>query len=246
MVRVAPSRDVQKPNDLAALSPLLMNIAQLSSNVRCRLGNGAPLNGQPNIKKQKLDESANSTVAGMSASTAIPIDDIANSDEDDDGIEILEDEDDSNANAAIVMVDAQGNATTSTRCAVNTTGSSTFAPFMLMDLHPDVVADIKGKNRKIILNQLRKQYYNSDMTWVKCLHLQLPQEPHSNRNTGDVMEHMLQEQKSNKYIQQCIFSVACIWTGAEGKFSAQFCNIMERVHSREKFRLARGRHKRGV
>ena len=89
------------------------------------------------------------------------------------------------------------------------------------------MADIKGKNRKKILNQLRKQYYNLDATWVKCLRLQLPQAPRSNRNIDNMMEHMLQEQKSNKYMQQYIFSVAGIQMGTEGKFSSQFRNIME-------------------
>ena len=148
---------------MAAISPLLMNIAQSSSNVRCRPGEGPPSNGQPNIKRQKLDEGANPTVAGTSTSTAIAIDDVVEGDEDDDGIEILEDEDDGDAGAAVVVVDAQGNATTSTPHAANITGSSTFAPWVLMDLHPDVIPDIKGKNRKKILNQLRKQYYNWDV-----------------------------------------------------------------------------------
>ena len=129
VVHIAPSRDVQKPTDLAALSPLLMNIAQSSSNVRCWPGEGTPSNGQPNVKRQKLDEGADSTVAEMSTSAAIPIDDVANEDDDDDGIEILEDEDDDNANTAVFTVDTQGNAATSTPCAANTAGSSTFTPF---------------------------------------------------------------------------------------------------------------------
>ena len=62
-----------------------------------------------------------------------------------------------------------------------------------MDLHADVVADIKDKNHKKILNQLRWQYYNYDAMWVKRLHLQLPQEPHSNQNLDDMTEHMLRE-----------------------------------------------------
>ena len=45
-------------------------------------------------------------------------------------------------------------------------------------------------------------------------------------------------------MQQCIFSVAGIWMGMEGKFSSQFRNIMECAHSREKFQSARGRHER--
>ena len=93
------------------------------------IGRGsAPSNGQPNVKRQKLDEGADSTVAGTSASAAIPIDDVADEDDDDDGIEILEDEDDNDANTAVVTVDAQGNATTSSPCTTNTAGSSTFAP----------------------------------------------------------------------------------------------------------------------
>ena len=154
VVCIAPSRDVPKPIDAAAISPLLMNIAQSSSNVRCRPGEGPPSNGQSNIKRQKLDESANPTVAGMSVSAAIAIDDIVEGDEDDNGIKILEDEDDGDAGAAVVVVDAQGNATTSIPHAANIIGSSTFAPWVLMDLHCDIVTDIKGKNCKKILNQL--------------------------------------------------------------------------------------------
>ena len=45
VVFVAPSRDAQKSSDPAALFPLLMNIAQSSSNVRCCLGEGASSNG---------------------------------------------------------------------------------------------------------------------------------------------------------------------------------------------------------
>ena len=45
-------------------------------------------------------------------------------------------------------------------------------------------------------------------------------------------------------MQQCIFSVAGIQAGTEGKFSAQFKNIMEHAHSSEKFWSARGRHER--
>ena len=123
-----------------------MNIAQSSSNVICQLEKNAPLNGQPNVKRQKLDEDADSTAA-------IPIDEIADEDDDDSGIEILEDEDDDDVNTAVVTVDTQGNAATSTPHAANTAGSSTFTPFMLMDHHP-VMADIKGKNCKKILNQL--------------------------------------------------------------------------------------------
>ena len=185
-VHVAPSRDVQKPMNAAAISPLLINIAQLSSNVRCRPGEGPPSNGQPNIKRQKLDEGANPTAAGTSTSGAIAIDDVVEGDEDDDGIEILEDEDDSEDGTVIVAVDTQGNATTSTPSAPNVTGGSMFATWVLMDLHLDVIADIKGKNHKKILNHLRRQYYHLDVAWVKRLHLQLPQENHCNRNIDNM------------------------------------------------------------
>ena len=155
VVHVTPSQDAQKSSTLVALSPLLTNITQLSSNVRCRPGEGTPSNGQPNVKRQKLDESANHAAAGTSASVAIPVDDIADKDDDDDdGVEILEDEQDGDADAAVVTVNAQGSATTSTPHATNTTDGSNFAPFILMDLHANVVADIKGKNHKKILNQL--------------------------------------------------------------------------------------------
>ena len=70
-----------------------MNIAQSSSNVRCQPGEGPPSNSQPNVKRQKLDRSTKSSAAGMSASIAITVDDVAN-EEDDNGIKILEDEDD--------------------------------------------------------------------------------------------------------------------------------------------------------
>ena len=93
-------------------------------------------------------------VAGTSASVAIPIDDIADKDDDDDGVRILEDEEDGDADAAVVTVNAQGSATTSAPHARNTTDGSNFAPFLLMDLHANVIADIKGKNHKKILNQL--------------------------------------------------------------------------------------------
>ena len=111
--------------------------------------------------------------------------------EDDDGIEILEDEDDDDM--PVVQVDAHGSITTSTPCAASTTNGSTFPPFLLMDLHADIIADIKGKNPKRILNQLRRQYYNLDMMWVRCLHLQLPQAPRCNWNINNMMEHMLHE-----------------------------------------------------
>ena len=131
-----------------------MNIAQSSSNIRCQPGEGAPSNGQPNIKRQRLDESANPIAVGTSASEAISVDDVANDGDDDDGIEILEDGEDGDDDAAVVTVNAQGSATTSTPHAANTTGSSAFAPFILMDLHANILADIKGKNCKKILNQL--------------------------------------------------------------------------------------------
>ena len=55
---------------------------------------------------------------------------------------------------------------------------------------------------------------------------------------------MLKERRLNRFMQQCIFSVPGIRVGTEGKFSSQFRNIMECAHSSEKFRSARGRHKR--
>ena len=113
-----------------------------------------------------------------------------------------------------------------------------------MDLDPNVVADIKGKNHKKTLNQLWKQYYSLDMMWIKHLCLPLPQEPHCNQNINDMTEYMLHEWKSNCFMQQCIFSMAGIHAGMEGKFSLQLKNIMERAHSCEKFRSARGRHER--
>ena len=147
----SPSRGAQKSSNPVALSPLLMNIAQSSSNIRCHLGEGTPSNGQPNVKRQRLDESATPMAAGTSASEAI---DIADDDDDDYGIEILETEEDGNDEATVVTVNTQDSATTNTPHAVNTTEGSTFAPFVLMDLHTDVIADIKGKNHKKILNQL--------------------------------------------------------------------------------------------
>ena len=137
-----------------------MNIAQLSSNVRCRLGEGPPSNGQPNIKRQKLDAGANPTVAGTSTSTAITIDNIVEGDEDDDGIEILEDEDDGDAGAAVVAEDAQENATTSTPHAANVTGASTFTPWVLMGLHPNIVTDVKGR----IVRRSLISYENNTIT----------------------------------------------------------------------------------
>ena len=242
VVCIAPSRDVQKSSDLMTLTPLLMNITQSSSNVRCQLGDGAPSNGQPNIKRQKLDEGANTVAVGSSASVAISVDDMAKDDDDDDGIKIVEDEDDNNDDVPVITVNAEGDSTTSTPSTANISNASTFPPFALMDLHTDVVADIKGKNHKRILNQLWWQYYNLDATWVK--HLQLPQAPYSNQNIDDMMEHMLQEWRSNKYMQQCNFSMASIWAGTEGKFSTQFKNIMEHAHSSKKFQLSRDRHEK--
>ena len=54
VVCIAPSQDVLKPLDAVAISPLLVNITQSSSNVRCRLGEGPPSNGQPNIKRHSF------------------------------------------------------------------------------------------------------------------------------------------------------------------------------------------------
>ena len=130
-----------------------MNITQ--SSIRCHLGEGAPSNGQPNVKRQRLDESANPIAAGTSTSMAISIDEVADDDDnDDDSIEILEAEEDGDYEAIVVTVNVQGSATTNTSHAVNTTEGSTFGPFILIDFHTNVVADIKGKNHKKILNQL--------------------------------------------------------------------------------------------
>ena len=97
-----------------------MNIAQSSSNARCRPGNGIPSNGQPNIKRQKLDEGANTGAAGSSASVAISVDDTAENDDDNDGIKIVEDKGDDNDDTTVVTVDIQGSSTTSTPHTANT------------------------------------------------------------------------------------------------------------------------------
>ena len=101
---------------------------------------------------------------GSSVSIAISVDDVAEDDDDDDGIKILEDEDDNNNDVPVITVNAQGDSTTSTPSTTNISNASIFPPFALMDLHANVVADIKGKNHKRILNQLRWQYYNLDTT----------------------------------------------------------------------------------
>ena len=237
VVCVAPSQDTQPSGDSTPLTPLLINIAQLSTNIRCQLGDGAPSNGQPNVKRQKLDEGASSVAAGSSASVAISVDNAFKDDDDDDGIEILEDEDDEDDDTTMVTIDAQG-----TAGMTNTSNATPFPPFALMDLHDDVVADIKGEKCKKILNKLQWQNYNLDAFWFKHLHLQLPQEPRSNQNIDDMTEHMLRETKSNRYMQQCIFSVASIRNRTEGNFSTQFKEIMERTHSSKNFQVSRGHH----
>ena len=55
---------------------------------------------------------------------------------------------------------------------------------------------------------------------------------------------MLLEQNSNRYMQKCIFSMAGICNGTEGKFSDEFENIMECAHISEKFQSARGKHEK--
>ena len=55
---------------------------------------------------------------------------------------------------------------------------------------------------------------------------------------------MLLERNSNRYMQQCIFSVAGIRDGSEGQFSNDFKNIMERTHIGKKFRSAQGKHEK--
>ena len=50
-----------------------------------------------------------------------------------------------------------------------------------------------------------------------------------------MMEFMLLEPKTNRYMQQCIFSVASICNRMEGKFSDEFKDIIECAHISEKF-----------
>ena len=80
------------------------------------------------------------------------------------------------------------------------------------------------------------------MTWIKCLCL--PQEPRSLRNIDDITEFILIEWKMNRYIQQCIFSMAGICDGTEGKFSDRFKDIIELAHTGERFRSTRVKHEK--
>ena len=113
-----------------------------------------------------------------------------------------------------------------------------------MDLHEYAVADIKGPKHKKILNQLRANYYNKDAIWIKYLHLQLLQESRSNQNTNDMTGNMLLKWKTNKYMEQCIFSMTGIRNGMEGEFSDQFKSIMGCAHISEKFQSAWGKHEK--
>ena len=79
---------------------------------------------------------------------------------------------------------------------------------------------------------------------MKCLHLQLPQGPRSKCNVDDMTPYMLLEWNSNKYMQLCIFSLAGIHNGSEGKFSNNFKNIMEHARICEKFRSAQGKQEK--
>ena len=133
-----------------ALSPFLMSLTQLFNNIRCWSGSGAPSNGQASIKRQKLDENANPMAVGTSAAAAIPIDDIAGNNNKDDGIQILIDEDDDDDNLTIVTVKAHGSATVGTPGTTNTADASGFGPFILMDLHKDAVANIKGPKVEVV------------------------------------------------------------------------------------------------
>ena len=80
--------------------------------------------------------------------------------------------------------------------------------------------------------------------WIKCLHLQLPQKPRSKCNVDDMMGFMLLEWKTNRYMQQCIFSMAGIHNRMEGKFSDEFKDIMEHARISQKFWSARGKHEK--
>ena len=59
-----------------------------------------------------------------------------------------------------------------------------------------------------------------------------------------MMQYMVLEQNNNRYMPQCIFSVAGIRDGTEGRFSTAFKDIMECAHRSEKFRSACGKHKK--
>ena len=153
---------------MMTLSPLLMSLAQSSSNVRCQPGGGIPSKGQPITKRQRLDKNVNPTATGTSAAVAIPIDDIAdNNDEEDDDIKILiddNDDDDDDGDPTVVTVDARGGATGGAPRAANVADASGFGPFVLMDLHEDAVVDVKGPKCKKILNKVQANSYNNDAT----------------------------------------------------------------------------------
>ena len=79
---------------------------------------------------------------------------------------------------------------------------------------------------------------------MKLLCLQLPQEPRSKCNINDMMPYMLLERDNNKYIQQCIFSMASICDGSEGQFLTDFKKTMECAQASKKFRLAWSKHEK--
>ena len=156
---VAPSREAQKPSALVPLSPFLLSLAQLSSSIRCQLGGSVSLSSQPTVKRQRLDENTNPMVLGTSAAAANSIDNRADDNgEDDDDVKILidkdDDNDDDNDEAAVVIVNAHGSVNVGTPRPANATDSSGFGPFILLNLHDSVVADIKGQNRRKFLNKL--------------------------------------------------------------------------------------------
>ena len=81
------------------------------------------------------------------------------------------DDDGDNDTGAVANVNAQGNVKIGTSNTASVTGSSGFSPFVLMDLNKSVMDEIKGKNHRKFLNNLRRDYYNKDELWVKRLHL---------------------------------------------------------------------------
>ena len=113
-----------------------------------------------------------------------------------------------------------------------------------MDLHESAVTNIKGWNHKKHLNSLQKNYYDKNELLVKRLRLQLPQEPRSKQNVNDMTAFMLLERNNNRYMQQCIFSMASMLKGTEGWFFNEFKNTMECACCTEKFWLARGKYKK--
>ena len=236
---VAPLHKAQKPSASASLSPFLLSLAQSSSSVRCQPGGSISSGSRPTVKRQKLDENINPMAPGTSAA-AIAIDDGADDDgEDDDNINILvdkgNDNDDDGDEVAIANVDTHGSVNVSALHPTNAADSSGFGLFVLLDLNNSAVADVKGWSCKKFLNNLRADYYSKDMMWIRCLHLQLPQEPRSKHNVNDMMGFMLLEWQTNRYMQQCIFSMAGICNRIEGKFSDEFKNINERTRISKKF-----------